>query len=244
MIQENNETLLELNDYSYSYGYIKAVKNITLKVNQGEIVTLIGGNGAGKSTTLKSISGLILGGQNGSIKFQGKEISGQSPHKITGLGIAHCLEGRQVFSHLTVRENLDMGAFLRKDKAKIKQDLEYVHSLFPRLLERRNQLAGTLSGGEQQMLAVGRSLMMNPKLLLMDEPSLGLAPIIVRDIFEIIKKINRDGMTILLVEQNSSAALSVADRGYVIETGNIVLTDSAENLINNELVINSYLGME
>jgi len=237
------EKVLELNEFSYHYGHVRAVDKISLYVNKGEIVTLIGGNGAGKSTTLKAISGLIRGGQSGSIRAEGKEIIGLSAHKVTGLGIAQCLEGRQVFSHLTVRENLQMGAFLRKDTKEIKDDFNYVFELFPRLLEREKQLAGTLSGGEQQMLAVGRSLMMRPKILLMDEPSLGLAPIIVGEIFEIIKKINKDGMTVLLVEQNSNAALSVADRGYVIETGHIVVTDSAKNLRNNEEVKKSYLGL-
>lgn len=235
--------ILEVNHFSYSYGHIKAVDDISFHVDEGEIVTLIGGNGAGKTTTLRAISGLIRGGQKGSVLFEGKEILGLSAHKITGMGIAHCLEGRQVFSHLTVRENLQMGAFLRKDTDKIKQDYEYVYSLFPRLKERNSQLAGTLSGGEQQMLAVGRGLMMNPKILMMDEPSLGLAPIVVNEIFEIIKQINADGKTILLVEQNSNAALTVAHRGYVVETGHIVMSDTAENLRQSEEVKKAYLGL-
>lgn len=235
--------ILEVNRFSYSYGHIKAVDGISFHVDEGEIVTLIGGNGAGKTTTLRAISGLIRGGQNGSILFEGKEILGLSAHKITGMGIAQCLEGRQVFSHLTVRENLQMGAFLRKDTDKIKQDYEYVYNLFPRLKERNSQLAGTLSGGEQQMLAVGRGLMMNPKILMMDEPSLGLAPIVVNEIFEIIKQINADGKTILLVEQNSNAALTVAHRGYVVETGHIVMSDTAENLRQSEEVKKAYLGL-
>lgn len=235
--------ILEVNQFSYSYGHIKAVDGISFHVDEGEIVTLIGGNGAGKTTTLRAISGLIRGGQNGSILFEGKEILGLSAHKITGMGIAQCLEGRQVFSHLTVRENLQMGAFLRKDTDKIKQDYEYVYNLFPRLKERNSQLAGTLSGGEQQMLAVGRGLMMNPKILMMDEPSLGLAPIVVNEIFEIIKQINADGKTILLVEQNSNAALTVAHRGYVVETGHIVMSDTAENLRQSEEVKKAYLGL-
>lgn len=235
--------ILEVNQFSYSYGHIKAVDGISFHVDEGEIVTLIGGNGAGKTTTLRAISGLIRGGQKGSILFEGKEILGLSAHKITGMGIAQCLEGRQVFSHLTVRENLQMGAFLRKDTDKIKQDYEYVYNLFPRLKERNSQLAGTLSGGEQQMLAVGRDLMMNPKILMMDEPSLGLAPIVVNEIFEIIKQINADGKTILLVEQNSNAALTVAHRGYVVETGHIVMSDTAENLRQSEEVKKAYLGL-
>lgn len=235
--------ILEVNQFSYSYGHIKAVDGIAFHVDEGEIVTLIGGNGAGKTTTLRAISGLIRGGQKGSILFEGKEILGLSAHKITGMGIAQCLEGRQVFSHLTVRENLQMGAFLRKDTDKIKQDYEYVYNLFPRLKERNSQLAGTLSGGEQQMLAVGRGLMMNPKILMMDEPSLGLAPIVVNEIFEIIKQINADGKTILLVEQNSNAALTVAHRGYVVETGHIVMSDTAENLRQSEEVKKAYLGL-
>lgn len=235
--------ILEVNQFSYSYGHIKAVDGISFHVDEGEIVTLIGGNGAGKTTTLRAISGLIRGGQKGSILFEGKEILGLSAHKITGMGIAQCLEGRQVFSHLTVRENLQMGAFLRKDTDKIKQDYEYVYNLFPRLKERNSQLAGTLSGGEQQMLAVGRGLMMNPKILMMDEPSLGLAPIVVNEIFEIIKQINADGKTILLVEQNSNAALTVAHRGYVVETGHIVMGDTAENLRQSEEVKKAYLGL-
>lgn len=235
--------ILEVNQFSYSYGHIKAVDGISFHVDEGEIVTLIGGNGAGKTTTLRAISGLIRGGQKGSILFEGKEILGLSAHKITGMGIAQCLEGRQIFSHLTVRENLQMGAFLRKDTDKIKQDYEYVYNLFPRLKERNSQLAGTLSGGEQQMLAVGRGLMMNPKILMMDEPSLGLAPIVVNEIFEIIKQINADGKTILLVEQNSNAALTVAHRGYVVETGHIVMSDTAENLRQSEEVKKAYLGL-
>ena len=236
--------ILEVNNFSYSYGRIKAVDDISFYVEEGEIVTLIGGNGAGKTTTLRAISGLIRGGQSGQILFKGQDITHLSAHKITGLGIAQCLEGRQVFSHLTVKENLQMGAFLRKDQNKIKKDYEYVYGLFPRLKERENQLAGTLSGGEQQMLAVGRGIMMDPKILMMDEPSLGLAPIVVNSIFEIIRQINADGRTILLVEQNSNAALSVAHRGYVVETGHIVMTDTAENLRKSEDVKKAYLGLE
>lgn len=236
--------ILEVNNFSYSYGRIKAVDGISFYVNEGEIVTLIGGNGAGKTTTLRAISGLIRGSRSGSILFNGQDILGLSAHKITGLGIAQCLEGRQVFSHLTLKENLQMGAFLRNDRKGVARDFDYVYSLFPRLKERESQLAGTLSGGEQQMLAVGRGLMMNPKILMMDEPSLGLAPIVVNGIFEIIKKINADGKTILLVEQNSNAALSVAHRGYVVETGHIVMADTAENLRQSEEVKKAYLGLQ
>jgi branched-chain amino acid transport system ATP-binding protein len=238
------ENLLEVGKFSYHYGKICAVNDISFNVRKGEIVTLFGGNGAGKTTTLRSISGLIRGGQRGSILFKGQSIVNEPPHKITRLGIAQCLEGRQVFSHLTVKENLSMGAFLINDRNKIKNDLDYVYRLFPRLKEREKQLAGTLSGGEQQMLAVGRCLMMSPVLLMMDEPSLGLAPIIVNEIFGIIKKINNDGMTILLVEQNSKAALSVAHRGYVMETGKIIMNDTSANLVQNEMVKKLYLGLE
>ena len=234
--------ILEVNHFSYSYGHIKAVDDISFHVDEGEIVTLIGGNGAGKTTTLRAISGLIRGGQKGSVLFEGKEILGLSAHKITGMGIAQCLEGRQVFSHLTVRENLQMGAFLRKDTDKIKQDYEYVYSLFPRLKERNSQLAGTLSGGEQQMLAVGRGLMMNPKILMMDEPSLGLAPLVVQGIFDIIRTINKEGVTVLLIEQNANMALKIADLGYVLETGRITLTGSGRDLLKNEDVKKAYLG--
>lgn len=233
--------ILEVKDLNFHYGEIHALKGIYLDVNEGEIVTLIGGNGAGKTTTLRSISGLLGSITSGEIRFLGERIDGMKPHRIAALGLAQCLEGRHVFSNLTVRENLNMGAYLRKDK-KVSNDLDYVYSLFPRLKERENQKAGTLSGGEQQMLAVGRALMQKPKLIMMDEPSLGLAPIIIQGIFEIIKKINSDGMPVLLIEQNSNAALKIADRGYVIETGKIVLTDKTENLRNNEEVKNSYLG--
>jgi branched-chain amino acid transport system ATP-binding protein len=238
------EKILELNDFHYYYGPIKAVKGISLHVEMGEIVTLVGSNGAGKTTTLCAVSGLLGRGAMGEIRFMGEKINGISPDRITGRGLAHCLEGRHIFSQLTVRENLMMGAYLRKDEAGIKHDLEYVFDLFPRLLDRENQHGGTLSGGEQQMLAVGRALMQKPKLLMMDEPSLGLAPIIVKDIFAIIRRISSDGIPVLLVEQNSNAALAVAHRGYVIETGNIVLQDTAENLRNNEEVRKVYLGLQ
>ncbi|SHD76199.1 ABC transporter ATP-binding protein [Schnuerera ultunensis] len=233
--------LLEVKDLNFHYGEIHALKGISLDVYEGEIVTLIGGNGAGKTTTLRSISGLIGNITSGEIRFMGERIDGLKPHKIASLGIAQCLEGRHIFGNLTVRENLDMGSYLRKD-SKVKEDLDYVYNLFPRLLEREKQRAGTLSGGEQQMLAVGRALMQRPKLIMMDEPSLGLAPIIIQGIFEIIKQINKDGTPVLLVEQNSHAALQIADRGYVIETGEIVLKDSAQNLMRNEKIKDSYLG--
>lgn len=235
--------VLEVNDLYVSYGSIKALRGISLYVDEGEIVSLIGGNGAGKTTTLSAISNLqgqIVGGD---ICFMGKRLKNEKPHSISRMGIAHCLEGRHIFSQLTVHENLLMGAYLRRDNA-ISADFDHVYSLFPRLLERKSQLGGTLSGGEQQMLAVARALMQKPKILMLDEPSLGLAPLIVKDIFDIIRRINAEGMPILLVEQNSNAALAIANRGYVLETGNIVLEDTAENLRNNEEVKKSYLGVE
>ncbi|HYF83829.1 MAG TPA: ABC transporter ATP-binding protein [Clostridia bacterium] len=233
--------ILEVKDFHFYYEEIHAIKGISFYIEEGEIVTLIGGNGAGKTTTLRAISGLLNGVNHGTIDFLGTTLNKIKPHKIAALGLAQVLEGRHVFPHLTVKENLMQGAYLRKGN-EIKIDLEYVFDLFPRLREREKQLGGTLSGGEQQMLAVGRALMQKPKLLMMDEPSLGLAPLIVNEIFEIIKRINKDGMPILLVEQNSNAALSIADRGYVIETGEIVLADKASNLIKNEDVKKSYLG--
>lgn len=234
-------SILEVKNLNFHYGEIHALKGISLDIKEGEIVTLIGGNGAGKTTTLRSISGLLGKITSGEVRFMGEKIDGMKPHKIAALGMAQCLEGRHIFSNLTVRENLDMGAYLRKGPG-IRDDLDYVYSLFPRLLERENQRGGTLSGGEQQMLAVGRALMQKPKLIMMDEPSLGLAPIIIQSIFEIIKKINQGGLPVLLIEQNSNAALKIADRGYVIETGEIILTDTADKLRNNEEVKKSYLG--
>jgi branched-chain amino acid transport system ATP-binding protein len=238
-----SEKILEINNFHYSYGEIKAVRGISLHVYDGEIVTLIGGNGAGKTTTLCSVSGLLGEPANGEIRFMGEKINRVKSHRIAASGIAHCLEGRHIFSQLTVRENLMMGAYLRKG-LEVKDDLDYVFNLFPKLLEREKQPGGTLSGGEQQMLAVGRALMQKPKILMMDEPSLGLAPLVVKDIFAIIRRINADGLPILLVEQNSNAALGVANRGYVLETGNIVLADSAENLLRNPGVMKSYLGVQ
>lgn len=237
--------LLELKNFEYYYGNIHAVKGINLYVEEGEMVTLIGANGAGKTTTMQTISGLTKpSGIRGEIWFDGKKINGKKGSKITAMGLSHVLEGRHVFAQLTVEENLMMGAYLRKDSAGIKADLEKVYDLFPRLLERKWQLAGTLSGGEQQMVAIGRALMANPKMILLDEPSLGLAPIVVKEIFKSIVEINRRGTTILFVEQNSKIALATANRGYVMQTGEIVLTDTCENLANNEEVKKAYLGGE
>lgn len=233
--------MLEVKGIDVYYGAIHALKGLSLEVEEGSIVTLIGANGAGKTTTLKSISGLLRP-RNGTIMFKGRDISKVPPEKIVGLGISQVPEGRRVFSTMTVLENLEMGAYLRKDKKGIESDLENVFTRFPRLKERRKQTAGTLSGGEQQMLAIGRALMARPELMLMDEPSMGLAPLLVKEIFEIIKDINARGTTILLVEQNANMALSIANRAYVIETGEIVLEGTAEQLINSEEVKKAYLG--
>jgi branched-chain amino acid transport system ATP-binding protein len=233
--------ILELTDVHTYYGSIHALKGISLEVHEGEIVTLLGANGAGKSTTLRSINGLNRPRQ-GSIRFQGKDITSVAPHKIVQRGIAQSPEGRRLFPRMTVIENLEMGAFQRKDRGEIKGDMDRVFELFPRLHERRTQKAGTMSGGEQQMCAIGRALMARPKLLLLDEPSLGLAPIFVERIFDIIKQINEQGTSILLVEQNALMALEAAHRGYVMETGHIVLADSAESLKTNEQVRKTYLG--
>jgi branched-chain amino acid transport system ATP-binding protein len=233
--------ILEIEDIHTYYGSIHALKGISLTVNEGEIVTLLGANGAGKSTTLRSINGLNRPRQ-GSIRFQGRDITNEAPHVIVKRGIAQSPEGRRLFPRMTVTENLEMGAFQRKDKSEFKQDMERVFELFPRLQERRNQKAGTMSGGEQQMCAMGRALMARPKLLLLDEPSLGLAPIFVERIFEIVTQINEQGTSILLVEQNALMALDNAHRGYVLETGNIVLADSAAALKTNEQVRKTYLG--
>lgn len=233
--------MLKLNSIQTKYGSIYALKGIDLVVNEGEIVTIIGANGAGKSTTLNTISGLVRS-ISGTIEFNGVDITYMPTDKIVESGLIQVPEGREIFPNLTVMENLKLGAFLRKDKQGIKEDIEKVTSYFPRLAERFNQLGGTLSGGEQQMLAIARALMSKPKLLLMDEPSLGLAPIFVHDIFNIIKKINEHGTTVLLVEQNATLALSIAHRGYVMETGNIVMEDKASNLMDNESVKAAYLG--
>ena len=232
---------LEIRDLSVSYGGIRALKGISLSVEQGQIVTLIGANGAGKSTTLRAISGLERA-QSGLITYGGEELTSLPAKEIVRRGIIHVPEGRRVFPDMTVAENLKIGAFLRRDAAGIANDLDYVYSLFPRLKERSWQPAGTLSGGEQQMLAVGRALMSRPKVLMMDEPSLGLAPLIVRDIFSIIRRVNEDGITVLLIEQNANAALRIANYGYVLETGTISLTGTGEELLRNSSVREAYLG--
>jgi len=233
--------MLKVENLEVAYGNIKAIKGISLEVNQGEIVTLIGSNGAGKSTTLRAISG-ILKPRSGSITFNGERIDGVEGHEIVAKGICQSPEGRRIFPRMSVDENLDLGAFLRNDKAAIAADRERVLELFPRLQERIDQKAGTMSGGEQQMLAVGRALMGSPKLLLLDEPSMGLAPVLVDMIFETIEKINKQGTTILLVEQNALAALNVADRAYVLESGSIKMSGKANDLISNDEVTKAYLG--
>jgi branched-chain amino acid transport system ATP-binding protein len=235
--------MLEVNDIHTYYGNIHALKGISLKVEKGEIVTLIGSNGAGKTTTLRSICGLQKPRQ-GNILLEGEDISPFKAHEIVSKGVAMVPEGRGIFARLTVAENLDLGAYSRSDRAGIQKDLERVYTIFPRLKERMRQVSGTLSGGEQQMLATGRALMTRPRLLLMDEPSMGLAPVLVEAIFDVIKVINQEGTTILLVEQNALMALSIAHRGYVIQTGQIVLQDTAANLKSNEMVQKAYLGVE
>ncbi|MCP3951780.1 MAG: ABC transporter ATP-binding protein [Desulfobacterales bacterium] len=235
--------MLKLEDIHTYYGNIQALKGVSLQITEGEIVTLIGANGAGKTTTLMSICGLVPP-RSGQVIFNGESIADASPNKIVAQGICQVPEGRRIFPHLSVVENLDMGAFLRDDKDDIKADLDYVMELFPILAQRRNQAGGTLSGGEQQMLAISRALMARPRLLLLDEPSLGLAPLVIKRIFEIIKKINEEqNTTIFLVEQNANLALKVAHRGYVMENGRITITDSAENLLANEEVRKAYLGI-
>jgi branched-chain amino acid transport system ATP-binding protein len=235
--------MLELEDLRVRYGAIEAVKGVTITVGDGEIVTLVGANGAGKSTTLRAISGLIRPA-GGSIRFRGQRIDGLPAHRIARVGLGHAPEGRRVFARLTVRENLEMGAFARSKGADLGPDFERVHALFPILEERELQAAGTLSGGEQQMLAIARALMAQPKLLMLDEPSMGLAPIVVERIFETIAEINRQGIAVLLVEQNAQMALAVANRGYVLESGEIVLADSGEALLGNPQVRKAYLGEE
>ena len=232
---------LEIKDLHVSYGGIRALKGISLTVEEGQIVTLIGANGAGKSTTLRAISGLQRV-QSGSILYGGEELTSLPAKEIVRRGIIHVPEGRRVFPDMTVAENLKIGAFLRRDNDGIAKDMKYVYSLFPRLEERSWQMAGTLSGGEQQMLAVGRALMSRPKVLMMDEPSLGLAPLIVKDIFSIIRRVNEDGITVLLIEQNANAALRIANYGYVLETGTISLTGTGEALLKDESVREAYLG--
>jgi branched-chain amino acid transport system ATP-binding protein len=235
--------LLEVEGIHAYYGNIHALKGISIEVEKGEIVTLIGANGAGKSTTLRSISKLIQP-RVGKITFDGEDITNVKPHELVYKGISMVPEGRGVFAKLSVEENLEMGAFSRSDSQGIKNSFEQVYSLFPRLKERKNQMAGTLSGGEQQMLATGRALMTAPRLMLMDEPSMGLAPILVENTFETIKQINKEGTTILLVEQNATMAFSVADRGYVLQTGEIVLQDTSTALKDNEMVQKAYLGID
>ncbi|MED3561049.1 ABC transporter ATP-binding protein [Bacillus sp. MUM 116] len=233
--------MLKINDINVYYGNIHALKGVSLEINQGEIVTLIGANGAGKSTLLKTISGLLKP-KNGEILFEGKPIGGKVAQSIVKMGLSHVPEGRRVFANMSVEENLELGAYLRNDKQGIREDFDKVYQLFPRLHERRKQLSGTLSGGEQQMLAMGRALMARPKLLLLDEPSMGLAPLLVKTIFNIIEEIKKTGTTILLIEQNANMALSIADRAYVIETGKIVASGSAEELTASDQIKSAYLG--
>ena len=234
-------TMLKINDINVFYGAIHAIKGASLEVNEGEIVTLIGANGAGKSTILRTISGLLKP-KGGSIQFEGRDIAGLPAHEIVKGGISQVPEGRRIFAEMTVLENLELGAFTRKDKDGIKADMEMVFNRFPRLKERISQLAGTLSGGEQQMLAMGRALMSRPRLLLLDEPSMGLAPLLIREIFAIIQDINKAGTTVLLVEQNANMALSIAHRAYVLETGRITLSGDAKELAASEDVRKAYLG--
>lgn len=233
--------MLEIKDLEVYYGMIQAIKGISFEVYEGEVIALIGANGAGKTTTLHTISGLITP-KKGTVTFEGKEITKVPAHKIVSLGMAHVPEGRRVFASLSVFQNLKLGAYTRNSKDEIEESLKMVYARFPRLEERKNQLAGTLSGGEQQMLAMGRALMSSPRIILMDEPSMGLSPIFVNEIFDIIKQVSAGGTTVLLVEQNAKKALSIADRGYVLETGKIVLSGKAEELLNDESVKKAYLG--
>ena len=233
--------MLEVKDIEVFYGVIQAIKGISFEVNEGEVIALIGANGAGKTTTLQTITGLISP-KKGQIFFEGQEITHVPAHKIVSMGMAHVPEGRRVFAQLSVLDNLKLGAFTRKDKEEIEETLIRVYKRFPRLEERKNQIAGTLSGGEQQMLAMGRALMSHPKIILMDEPSMGLSPIFVNEIFDIIQEVSKSGTTVLLVEQNAKKALCIADRGYVLETGRIVLEGNAKDLLDNEQVKKAYLG--
>lgn len=233
--------MLEIKDIEVFYGVIQAIKGISFEVNEGEVIALIGANGAGKTTILHTITGL-LSPKKGSVIFEGKDITKVPAHKIVSLGMAHVPEGRRVFAELSVYQNLKMGAYTRKDKAEIAQTLEMVYKRFPRLEERKNQLAGTLSGGEQQMLAMGRALMSHPKIIVMDEPSMGLSPILVNEIFDIIQEVSAGGTTVLLVEQNAKKALSIADRAYVLETGTIVLEGEAGKLMDDDSIKKAYLG--
>ena len=233
--------MLEVKDLHVHYGVIEAIKGIDFKVNKGEVIALIGANGAGKTTILHTVSGLIVP-TKGSITFEGVDITKTPGHKIVSMGMAHVPEGRRVFQQLSVLQNLKMGAFTRKDKKEIEETLEMVYKRFPRLAERKNQIAGTLSGGEQQMLAMGRALMSKPSIILMDEPSMGLSPIFVNEIFDIIREVSASGTTVLLVEQNAKKALAIANRAYVLETGNIVLEGDAKELMNNDAIKKAYLG--
>ena len=233
--------MLEVKNLQVYYGVIQAIKNVSFEVNEGEVIALIGANGAGKTTILQTVTGLIAA-KNGEVLYEGTDLQKIPAHKIVSLGIAHVPEGRRVFSQLTVYENLLMGAYTRKDSEEIASSLENVYKRFPRLKERKNQYAGTLSGGEQQMLAMGRALMSHPKIILMDEPSMGLSPILVEEIFDIIKEISKSGTTVLLVEQNAKKALSIANRAYVLETGKIVLEGDANKLMDEESVKKAYLG--
>lgn len=234
-------SMLEVKDLEVYYGVIQAIKGISFHVEEGEVIALIGANGAGKTTTLQTITGM-LNAQAGSIQFEGTELTKIPGHKIVSMGMAHVPEGRRVFAQLSVLENLKLGAYTRKDKTEIEESLKRIYKSFPRLEERKNQLAGTLSGGEQQMLAMGRALMSKPRIVLMDEPSMGLSPIFVEEIFNIIKEISAEGTTVLLVEQNAKKALSIADRAYVLETGKIVLEGDAKDLLNDESIKKAYLG--
>ncbi|MDD3140787.1 MAG: ABC transporter ATP-binding protein [Lachnospiraceae bacterium] len=234
-------SMLKITDMEVYYGVIQAIKGISFEVNEGEVIALIGANGAGKTTILHTVTGLIQP-IKGSIEFEGKDITKTPAHKIVSLGMAHVPEGRRVFAQLSVYENLKLGAYTRKDKAEIEETLKMVYTRFPRLEERKNQLAGTLSGGEQQMLAMGRALMSHPKIILMDEPSMGLSPIFVNEIFNIIQEVSASGTTVLLVEQNAKKALAIADRAYVLETGNIVLEGNANELMNDDSIKKAYLG--
>ena len=233
--------MLKIRDLSVHYGKIKAVRQIDMDIAQGEIVSLIGANGAGKSTTLRALSGLVKAA-GGSVEFEGKDITGWSAKAIVEAGISHCPEGRQIFPRMTVMENLELGAYTRKDTKNLSVEYDKIFEYFPVLAQRRSQMGGTLSGGEQQMLAIGRALMSKPKLLLLDEPSLGLAPLLVDKIFEIIQNINREGMTVLLIEQNAWQALNIANRGYVMETGSVAVTGAAAELLHNDHVRRAYLG--
>ena len=233
--------MLEVKDLEVFYGVIQAIKGVSFEVNKGEVIALIGANGAGKTTILHTVSGLITPAK-GTITFEGQDITGIPGHKIVSMGMAHVPEGRRVFQELTVYQNLKLGAYTRKDKQEIEDTLKMVYTRFPRLEERKNQIAGTLSGGEQQMLAMGRALMSHPNIILMDEPSMGLSPLLVNEIFDIIKSVSADGVTVLLVEQNAKKALAIADRAYVLETGNIVLSGDAKELMNNDRIKKAYLG--